>query len=162
MPGVLVAFWILIGLGGGLTLSDSQSPIWAGPDSQSKSNLGKPCKPTYYATSAPAWNAFAKPDRGGQLTCKVVYFAHSTCGIPTRIRIGGEEQTLDTSWTYEQTIAEDFQHGVRFTWLSPVTGKILHDQWIHVNCWRDPGITYGKLYNPDGTLKGYGESNDSP
>lgn len=154
MPGLLAAFFALVGLGAGSALADKQAPIWGRPDRPSHSS-GHYRAPQEYRvwTSVPGT---ALAGRDGK--CHVTAFALSTRQHRVRLQIADRElRPVDWSWTYEMTIAEGYRQRVPFTFLDPTTGAVLAERTAEVSCYPDPGIDWGVHRNADGTLKGYEE-----
>ena len=152
MPGLLVAFWILIGFGSARALTDPTAPIYRGVDGTSNRRVEIHAETTEYRVwTAVPWYAAAGEDG----KCHVTMFATTTGGRRTRLRIAGIEQNVDWSWTYEATIKVDFKQRVRFTFMDPVSRAVLSDQWTEVSCIHDRSPVRDQNLYTDRGLRGY-------
>lgn len=101
MPGGLIAFWVLLGLGGASALSDPQARLWSPVDPTARTDLGRRETIEYHLTSNVPWTAVATPDVYGRERCLVTLTAWATLGRRMRLLLDGQEQNLDTfgRWT---------------------------------------------------------------
>jgi len=131
MPGILWIFIALGGLGVGSSLADSSAPVWGRPDRNAHNGGSYRCEENYRTWSAPQWEAHVTSPKG---TCELTWFAVSNCQRRVRLMVGEEEKNLDWSWTFYSTEREGYRQQVRFRFIDPVTGKVLADQTVGVNC----------------------------
>jgi len=131
MPPVVVAFFVLIGLGGGLALTDDLAPIYAGIDHTKRLKTEK-TPITYNVWTAPRWNAEADEKKG----CDVTIFALVGGRGSTRLRYGGVEQILDNSWTFDERIDHGTRVSVRLEFVDPIGGWTLAERKVSFTCRR--------------------------
>lgn len=122
MPGPLIAFWVLIGLGCGLTLTDKEAPIYGHPDYNSVSSGRLPKARPYSWLSTPS-HQIAVRDVYGVEQCSAVVFAVTGKGRVMRVEIDGAEQLLDSSWAVDVTAKPFEQRLITVRYRNPVGGK---------------------------------------
>ncbi len=120
MPGPLIAFWILLGLGGVSVLTDKEAPIWAGVDYNSSTDLGTPARGFRTWTSAAPITIALRGDE-----CVAVVFAVSLGQRKVRVQIDGQEQSLDWSWNHDVRAGIYQRRIVTVRYLDPVGGAEL-------------------------------------
>lgn len=124
MPGVLWAFWVLVGLGTGSALfHDKQAgPVWdLRPDRSSRSG-GRIAAPAPMTTiSAPAYQ-IAQRDVYGREVCAATVVAVTGAGRIMRAVVGGVEQNIDSSWSVSVKAEVQQRRRVRVHYLDPVGG----------------------------------------
>ena len=155
MPGILLAFWIVIGFGG---LSALKGPpfIFAPPDSIARSHLGKPGRFEYDLAVSVPWVAVAKRDIRGVEFCTVTLFPRVTQGRVVRLIFDGEEQLLDSSWSLIRRLEPGERKRFEAVFLDPADGAELARRWTEVECLSDLGAAVRDqvLYDERG-LRGY-------
>ena len=155
MPGILLAFWIVIGFGG---LSAFKGPpfIFAPPDSIARSHLGKPGRVEFDLAVSVPWVAVAKRDIRGAEFCMVTLFPRVTQGRIVRLVLDGEEQSLDSSWSLVRTLNPGDNKQFIAVFLDPVGGAELARRWVDVKCVAEPAESARNqiLYDERG-LRGY-------
>ena len=126
MPGPLVAFFILIGLGSASALKGPPA-VWSrvDPTAHSSGHLA-PARP--WAWTAPQWDGIARQNH----TCPVVVFGASP--RPVRFRVGTQEQNLDTGWAVDLVAKENHKLRIPYTFLEPVGGAVISEGVLNVNC----------------------------
>ena len=134
MPGVLLVFWTVIGLGGA-------SAVWGPPHAWSRtdaiaiSKRSKPIQEDFDLRLSTSWVTVAKLDTLGHETCEVVMFAGVVGGRTMRVQLQGEEQELDNSWS--KTVAltpADTPYELSAVFLEPVGGAVRTTRTATVRC----------------------------
>ena len=133
MPAVVLAFFILVGGGGLKALFDQDAPFYHGVDHTAKSSGLGPIKWSasnqYRAWSAPQWES---DETNG--SCKVTVFVLANGRGLTRVRIGGLEMLLDTSWIYAYTSKAGVTSRTKIEWLDPIGGAVVQERSIYHKC----------------------------
>ncbi len=156
MPGILAAFFALLGLGAGSALIGPPA-IWSRPDPTAHSNLGKRGSVEFYLTSSAPWVAVATPDVYGRERCLVTLTAWATLGRRMRLVFDGEEQILDSSWSLARALEPTGKATVfEAAFLDPVGGAVVATRRATVRCIPLPpeAVTNQALYDARG-LRGY-------
>ena len=119
MPGIIAAFFALIGIGAGSALLGP--PLaWSGVDPTSRNRYGKPAPVEYLAWSAQTAVTLARERRDGP-TCEVTFFALTTGRGGVRLKVDGQEQPIDRSWTIVKVVKPNERAKVDFEFIDPVT-----------------------------------------
>jgi len=156
MPGPLVAFFILIGFGGFLSLNDPQAKLWSGVDPSAHTDHGKRSSVEYYLTTSVPWMAVAAPDSYGRERCLVTLTAWATLGRRMRLVLDGEEQMLDSSWSIDRELKPTGKAAVfEAAFLDPLGGAVVAVRQVTVRCIQSiEPVRDQALYDERG-LRGY-------
>src|SRR3990167_718094 len=133
MPPILVAFFLLLG---GLTAPDLVKGLDPRPDRISHWKVGKPEPESFRTWTSRPWIAVSDPQTR---TCDATFFALSTRRTPVRLVAGGEEQLLDTSWSFARSLKEGERRTVAFDFRDPEGGASLSCQEQAVTCYAGRG-----------------------
>jgi hypothetical protein len=137
MPGVLVVFWAVMGLGGVSALWGPPH-AWSGVDAIAKSNLGEPLQEDFYLRMSTSWVTEAKRDTLGHEACEVVMFAGVIGGRVMRAQLQGEEQNLDNSWNKTVVLAPAKKsYELVAVFLEPIGGAVRATRTQTVTCVQD-------------------------
>ena len=106
-------------------------PIWSGVDSRVNNGHYRP-SPVEYRT----WTSSPRIDPKGN--CTFTVFPLVTREKLTRLRINGQEQLLDWSWSWEAEVpAGNHGSGMRVEYVEAVGGQVVADHEITASCpWR--------------------------
>jgi hypothetical protein len=129
VPPIIVAFFILIGA---MTGPPVVKGIITPKDASSRSKLGKPAPQEYRTWTSRPW--LATSDERTR-TCSVTYFALATRERIVRLRAGGQEQSLDSSWSFPRELKEGERRTVALEFRDPVGGQVLSCQEQSVVCY---------------------------
>lgn len=130
MPPVLIAFFILLGAGAG---APAAKALVTPKDPLARPKLCRPAAVEYRTwTSSPRWEAKRKE-------CVFTVFALATRERLVRLRVNGDEQLLDWSWSWEAPLPVGFQGTTVVEFVDPVGGAVLARHEVTETCWAFPG-----------------------
>jgi hypothetical protein len=126
MPPIVWVFVALMGLAHGHTLITGV-PHGVDPSVQLKT---KKTPILYHVWTAPRWRGVA----GSDGFCHVRFFALKT-GIKSCRLTDGEEQLLDTSWTFDRKVQKGTALTKQFWFIDPVTRETLAYRKVTFTCY---------------------------